>query len=192
MATGLHRAEIPFCHRRHFQCEQWGIKTMRPRSKTRSFKALTRHKHEFVELVELSSRLRSCLLLRTSKVQPPAATLRVGLWCPESLRWHRLMRGSRVRRGSQSIQSKCRDGGFHSHGNTPIAGWFIMENLIYMDDDWGHYFRKAPYRQLIHDDRCFTGPWRVSLKWARASVRPSFAIFIFDVHIPFSEFLEDD
>jgi hypothetical protein len=26
------------------------------------------------------------------------------------------------------------NGGFYSHGGTPIAGWFIMENLIQMDD----------------------------------------------------------
>ena len=24
--------------------------------------------------------------------------------------------------------------GFHSHGGTPIAGWFIMENAMKMDD----------------------------------------------------------
>ena len=29
-------------------------------------------------------------------------------------------------------------GGFHSHGGTPIAGWFIVENKIRMDDDWGY------------------------------------------------------
>ena len=38
-------------------------------------------------------------------------------------------------------------GGFHSHGGTPIAGWFIKENPnLEMDDDWGYpYFRKPPY-----------------------------------------------
>ena len=25
-------------------------------------------------------------------------------------------------------------GGFHSHGGTPIFGWFLMENLIKVDD----------------------------------------------------------
>ena len=35
---------------------------------------------------------------------------------------------------------KKRYGGFHSHGGTPIAGWFMRGNLAKMDD------RKPPYR----------------------------------------------
>ena len=35
-----------------------------------------------------------------------------------------------------------RNGGFHSY---PIAGWFMMENPIKMDDKWGYpHFRKPP------------------------------------------------
>ena len=31
-------------------------------------------------------------------------------------------------------------GGFHSHGGTPIAAWFIAWNIpsFEMDDDWGY------------------------------------------------------
>ena len=42
------------------------------------------------------------------------------------------------------------NGCFHSHGGTPIAGWFISGNItikygLNMDDDWGYpYLRKAP------------------------------------------------
>ena len=37
-------------------------------------------------------------------------------------------------------------GGFHSHGATPIAGWFVRENPIYKWMIWGQpYFRKPPY-----------------------------------------------
>ena len=35
--------------------------------------------------------------------------------------------------------------GFHSHGGTPIAGWFGMENLIKMDDLGVPHFKNPPY-----------------------------------------------
>ena len=38
-----------------------------------------------------------------------------------------------------------RYGGFHSHGGSPRAGWFLMENLHEMDDLKGYlHFRKPP------------------------------------------------
>ena len=37
--------------------------------------------------------------------------------------------------------------GFHSHGDTPIAGWFISGKSHLEMDDWGYpYFRKPPYQ----------------------------------------------
>ena len=36
--------------------------------------------------------------------------------------------------------------GVHSHGGTPIAGWFIMENPMKMNDEMSYpHFRKPPY-----------------------------------------------
>ena len=36
--------------------------------------------------------------------------------------------------------------GVSTNGGTPIAGWFIRENPIKMDEDWGYpHFRKPPY-----------------------------------------------
>ena len=32
-------------------------------------------------------------------------------------------------------KNPAKNGDFHSHGGTPIAGWFVRENLIEMDDD---------------------------------------------------------
>ena len=61
---------------------------MRPRSKTRSFKALTRHKHEFVELVELSSRLRSCFAAASHlQSSAPGCDFGCELACDVLSRW---------------------------------------------------------------------------------------------------------
>ena len=48
VATGLHRAEIPFCHRRLLSNNEAWMKTTR--SKTSSF-AKTRHKQELIDLL---------------------------------------------------------------------------------------------------------------------------------------------
>ena len=57
--------------------------------------------------------------------------------------------------------------GFHSHGGTPIAGWFIRENpTTKMDDDWGYrHFWKPPFQSWSAYDASrrvltHTIPWR--------------------------------
>ena len=37
---------------------------------------------------------------------------------------------------AQRIRAEVINGGFHSHGGTPIAGWLIMENAIYIEIWW--------------------------------------------------------
>ena len=38
------------------------------------------------------------------------------------------------------------------NGGTTIAGWFIMENTIKMDENWGYpYFRKPSYIYIYRD-----------------------------------------
>jgi hypothetical protein len=35
------------------------------------------------------------------------------------------------------------------NGGTPIAGWFLMESSIKMNENWGYpYFRKPPYSSM--------------------------------------------
>ena len=37
-------------------------------------------------------------------------------------------------------------------GVSIIAGWFVRENPIQMDDDWGYpHFRKPPYLDVVED-----------------------------------------
>ena len=39
--------------------------------------------------------------------------------------------------------------GFHSHGGTPIAGWFVREIPAKMDENWGYpYFRTPPFMRF--------------------------------------------
>ena len=46
-------------------------------------------------------------------------------------------------------------GGFHSHGDTPIAGWFIMENPIKLHDLGVPLFRKPPYDVILRVIRSY-------------------------------------
>ena len=45
------------------------------------------------------------------------------------------------------VMVSTKHGGFHSHGGTPIAGWFIVEKKgLEIDDNLGYpHCRKSPY-----------------------------------------------
>ena len=64
-------------------------------------------------------------------------------------------------------------GGFHKWGyrDTPIAGWFVIENPMNMDNDWGYLqFRKRTYgNTVIGSQQEFCGFLYVSQRddWAQ-------------------------
>ena len=50
--------------------------------------------------------------------------------------------------------------GFHGHGGTPIAGWFIRKHTIKMDEDWGYpYIRKPRCVKISHMKWGVPWPW---------------------------------
>ena len=67
-----------------------------------------------------------------------------GVEAEKSAQCSRLYQLSQKRKQTTLVLS-CLIGGFHGHGGTPIAGWFIIENPIQKWMIWGYpYFRKPP------------------------------------------------
>ena len=58
-------------------------------------------------------------------------------------------------------------GAFLKWGDPQFAGWFMRENPIEMDDDWGYpYFRKPPYHsRSFHWLFLFFGFWKPIFPW---------------------------
>ena len=68
-------------------------------------------------------------------------------------------------------------GAFHSHGGTPIAGWFIYkgQSNSNMDDDWGcPYFRKHPCVKMLES-------WEGLQSWILRSVGTLNCCRMFDI-----------